>query len=1390
MMATQGDSARGLSASPAGVSQGTLVEYEEFIEAQLRKTRGHVRSVDLAGTLMTLAAGTLAFFFLAGLIDHWVVPGGLGFWGRLALLCAYLAGASVYLARQVLPLLVRRINPLYAAQTIERSRPSLKNAIVNFLLFRADHSALPRMVYEAIEEQAAVNLAKVHVETAVDRSKLIRIGYVLVAVLVACAVYTLFSPKDLFRTAGRVVMPWASIDPPTRTAILEVEPGDTPAFRGQQLTIKARIEGLADRGAVRLVYSTDDGQVVDRPLEMSLPLGGYKHVGMLPAGDATLQQSVTYRIEAGDAATRLFRVEVSPAPAIAVRSVEYKYPSYTGLLAQRVDDQPDIKAIEGTEITIHAIANEEIQSAHVDFDCDDKVDQRMQVDKTLATATFTASLKADRSAAAYHSYQLIFKNAEGQQNPQPVRHQIEVTRDLPPEIQFVAPKDAEIDLPLDGAVDLEIVANDPDFGLRTVKLSMTPGKHPVVEKVLLDESWRGQWVKKLHFQPGKLNLKPGDVIEYSALAEDNKSPNPNRAETSLRRIRVVSPQRRPPKNDQVAKGDRRGEGHQQRSDRENGPDAADQTQANDDQQNQKGQKPKPDQRVADNRANKQEDQQDKQDGAADPADRQPADGQSETAKQGEQASENGKSGEKTNSKDGAQSPTSRDEGDNREKNPADEHVANDGSNDSEAIERILEHQQEKDPAKPQPDKKDSQTSQGGQQKSGGGDEPGEAQKDAGKQSGQEGKSGDEGGQPGGKDAGQKNGNDGGQSAGQNNQNQDDGQPRTDESGESSKPAGGESRGQKGGQSGSEKDPQTGNQPGQQKEPGGGDRSQSDKNDGQRPPKDSKDSSDGVKKPADPSAGKDRQPAQEPRPGEQADGGDGQPQPPDKSPATKGDKSQREQQDKRQSGARPADEEQGESGGAAGRDQAKSQDPSQKPSQGQEPGQGQAEDAKSGAGADSAKTDGKQGKPENSKQGKQDSGAPGQQKDSKGQDGENNKPGEKQDGAKDGSQDAGQPNRTGEKPEAKPSGEKGTGKSNDTGSKSTEKGSKETSADKRDKSDAAQTASDEKEKGPSGQGQAGQENKGSPEAQGQNQPRSKSSSGTSRQEDRPQANGAQSPSTSDKQSDSEGRDDGDRSGGGKQGGGQKAKKPGNGGAGESTPADEGAGRAEEPGEGETSAGEQGSKPSAEKTGKSGSAAGKGSADAATDDKSSPSESDGPPSGEPQQDDALRPGDKVRSGAPGSQIANGPAPEKPPAKSSGERPFRPASDVADEANLEYARKATDLAISHLKDELKKDKPDPALLERLGWSKADLEKFVSRWEQMRGQARESGSKGAAARRELDDSLRSLGLRPRATSLKSNAARDDKSQGYKESRRTSPPPEYAEQYKAYTQGTAKGSR
>ena len=102
------------------------------------------------------------------------------------------------------------------------------------------------------------------------------------------------------------------------------------------------------------------------------------------------------------------------------------------------------------------------------------------------------------------------------------------------------------------------------------------------------------------------------------------------------------------------------------------------------------------------------------------------------------------------------------------------------------------------------------------------------------------------------------------------------------------------------------------------------------------------------------------------------------------------------------------------------------------------------------------------------------------------------------------------------------------------------------------------------------------------------------------------------------------------------------------------------------------------------------------------------------------------------------------------------------MADQANLDYARHATDLALAHLKDELKKDHPDPELLKRLGWTRKDLENFVKRWEQMRKQAQTPGEQGTAAQQELDETLRSLGLRPRATSQRGSTQRGDNARGY----------------------------
>ncbi len=97
---------------------------------------------------------------------------------------------------------------------------------------------------------------------------------------------------------------------------------------------------------------------------------------------------------------------------------------------------------------------------------------------------------------------------------------------------------------------------------------------------------------------------------------------------------------------------------------------------------------------------------------------------------------------------------------------------------------------------------------------------------------------------------------------------------------------------------------------------------------------------------------------------------------------------------------------------------------------------------------------------------------------------------------------------------------------------------------------------------------------------------------------------------------------------------------------------------------------------------------------------------------------------------------------------------------------------------------------MLNRLGWTKDDARRFIEKWEEMKRQAGEQGQQGAAARKELNDALRSLGLRPRGTELRHGGVTKDKPETLRDPRNFVPPPDWDEQMRAYTRGVAGADR
>ena len=78
--------------------------------------------------------------------------------------------------------------------------------------------------------------------------------------------------------------------------------------------------------------------------------------------------------------------------------------------------------------------------------------------------------------------------------------------------------------------------------------------------------------------------------------------------------------------------------------------------------------------------------------------------------------------------------------------------------------------------------------------------------------------------------------------------------------------------------------------------------------------------------------------------------------------------------------------------------------------------------------------------------------------------------------------------------------------------------------------------------------------------------------------------------------------------------------------------------------------------------------------------------------------------------------------------------------DDANLEFAREATDLVLEYLRDQ--KQQPDSQLLDKLGWKPQDVDKFVRRWDEMKRNAKGADPISKQNKSKLDEILKGMGL------------------------------------------------
>ena len=188
-----------------------------------------------------------------------------------------------------------------------------------------------------------------------------------------------------------------------------------------------------------------------------------------------------------------------------------------------------------------------------------------------------------------------------------------------------------------------------------------------------------------------------------------------------------------------------------------------------------------------------------------------------------------------------------------------------------------------------------------------------------------------------------------------------------------------------------------------------------------------------------------------------------------------------------------------------------------------------------------------------------------------------------------------------------------------------------------------------------------------------------------------------------------------------------------------------------------------------------------------DERQPDESD-PESGEPNQQPPTGQPESTSGGAPTGSGTPGATRPGRGTDTNDDSPPADGNFAGDKANLDYARKQTDLILDRLSDQVDKREVDQELLDKLGWNEDDLRRFLDRWNARKQAARGNTDTAKAARGELDAALRSLGLGRQPLRRPGAAGARDNLRELRSAPRAKTPPEFQRQLQAYTRDVAKG--
>ena len=233
---------------------------------------------------------------------------------------------------------------------------------------------------------------------------------------------------------------------------VQVAPGDTTIPRGGDLEIHARLGGF-DAAEVTLVATRGAAD----PERITMPAGTDTAQFAIRLFD--LDQQTEYYVEAGPVRSPTFRISVADLPSVKQIDLEYRYPEYTRLAPQRVEDGGDIAAIRATRVRVDVTPTIATTAGRLVLDGKD----------TIALAPGDSGrLQGEINVSRSGFYKVELTDAAGRYVPASLDYAIDMLEDGSPSVSITKPgRDAKVSSLEE--VFIEARAED-DFGVQRLDL--------------------------------------------------------------------------------------------------------------------------------------------------------------------------------------------------------------------------------------------------------------------------------------------------------------------------------------------------------------------------------------------------------------------------------------------------------------------------------------------------------------------------------------------------------------------------------------------------------------------------------------------------------------------------------------------------------------------------------------------------------------------------------------------------------------------------------------------------------------------------------------------------------------------------------------------------------